>query len=112
MEQHTAEENFIDFKCPYCGETLSFLESYAGSAQGCPSCMEGVIVPNESVEFGGKMPSAVTSPRLLLRRFKPGDWKDLLEIMSDPEVLHYVHYNLLDELGVERWIESERDARI
>ena len=69
------EENFLDFKCPYCGEPVSFTENAIASAQECPNCMESLIVPEAGSETGEKLPIPITTPRLILRLFAMNDWK-------------------------------------
>ena len=83
------EENFIDFKCPCCHEPVSFPKETAGFVQGCPSCNESLIVPDDGSEVGRPIPLPIATPRLVLRRLAAGDWKDLLELMSDEEFFHY-----------------------
>src|SRR5258707_256763 len=95
------EENFLDFRCPYCSEPASFPEETKGLVRECPSCMESFIVPKDGSEVAGELPLPVTSPRLILRRFAPGDWKELMECMPDAE-----EENLL------RWLETERTVRL
>jgi len=106
------EENFVDFKCPYCGEMASFPETAAGRVQKCPHCPESLLVPAEPSEFGGKLPASVATPRLQLRRFQAADWKPLLELMSDEALLKYVPWHPLEETEVERWIEHDREVRL
>src|ERR1039457_3211455 len=79
------EESFIDFKCPYCGDSVSFPRESAGLAQACPNCTQSVIVPDDGSEVGHQIPLHITTPRLLLRRLAGGDWRDLLELISDEE---------------------------
>jgi RimJ/RimL family protein N-acetyltransferase len=95
------EESFVDFKCPYCGEPVSFPHAEAGLLRECPSCMEGLLVPADGSETGGKIPVPITAPRLVLRRFQPGDWKGLLELM--PEA---------GEDYVLNWLENDRQVRL
>ena len=106
------EEDFIDFKCPHCGTDVSFLGQLGGTAQGCPQCMESVIVPEHSAEAGKPLPTPLTTPRLLLRRFEAHDWKDLLELMSDEELFRFIDGHPLDEEQVLRWIETDQTVRL
>jgi len=69
------EENFLDFKCPYCSEPVSFPESAIGSAQECPNCMASLIVPAAGGETGEKIPIPIATTRLILRRFAMNDWR-------------------------------------
>ena len=101
------EENFIDFKCPYCGDPVSFPHENAGSLQACPGCNESLIVPEDGSEIGGRIPLPITTSRLVLRRLTHGDWKDLLDLMSDEEFFRYQDGVPLDEDSVLRWPDSE-----
>jgi RimJ/RimL family protein N-acetyltransferase len=107
-----AEENFIDFKCPSCGNPVSFLQENAGFVQSCPSCFESLIVPDDGSEVGRPIPLPITTPRLVLRRLAPGDWRDLLELMSDEEFFRYQDGTPLDEDGVLHWLESDGHIRL
>src|SRR5512141_1934110 len=98
-----AEEKFIDFQCPHCGAELAFQQTYGGTAQSCADCQEPVIVPRENAEYGAKLPAGMQTARLMLRRFKHTDWKDLLEITANEELHQNVDWNYLDEEGVVRW---------
>jgi len=106
------EEDFIDFKCPNCGEPVSFPRESAGFAQACPSCTESMIVPDDGSEVGHPIPLPVTTPRLVLRRLAPGDWKDLLELMSDEEFFRYQDSTPLDEDAVLHWLESDAHVKL
>ncbi|MBI5386285.1 MAG: GNAT family N-acetyltransferase [Verrucomicrobia bacterium] len=106
------EEDFIDFRCPHCQQPNSFLSDMAGTAQACPICQETVIVPPQSCEAGGQLPLPVSQPRLVLRRLQPGDWKDLLELMSDDELFRFVPWYPLEEQDLLHWLESDQAVRI
>jgi RimJ/RimL family protein N-acetyltransferase len=106
------EENFIDFKCPYCGELVSFPREDAGSLQACPGCTQSLIVPEDGSDVGGQVPLPITTSRLVLRRLAPGDWKDLLELMSDEEFFRYTEGAPLDEDSVLRWLESDAHVKL
>src|SRR4029077_945269 len=95
------EEDFIDFKCPHCGETASFPRADVGFARTCPNCMEDLIVPEAGSEAGRKLPLPVTTARLSLRRLGPGDWKDLMECVPGWE-----------EESVLRWLEQDGHVRL
>jgi len=94
-----SEENFIDFKFPYCQVPVSFPQENAGFLRECPNCMQSLIVPEGGAELGGEIPLPITTARLVLRRFQPGDWKDLMELFGSE-----------DEEHVLQWLE--RDAQI
>ena len=101
------EESFIDFRCPYCKEPVSFPQEQAGFPQACPNCTEALIVPDDGSDEGWEIPLPITTARLVLRRLAPQDWKDLLELMSDEEFFRYQDGVPLDEDGVLRWLESD-----
>lgn len=75
----------MDFKCPYCGALNSFPTSAAGLARECLNCLETFLVPVTENAAARKLPLPIESTRLRLRRFEPGDWKDLLEFEFDDE---------------------------
>ena len=106
------EESFVDFKCPYCGEPVSFPQESAGFAQACPNCTESVIVPDDGSEVGKQIPLPIKTPRLILRRLTAHDWRDLLELMSDEEFFRYQDGVPLDEDGVLRWLESDAHVKL
>ena len=106
------EENFIDFKCPYCDEPVSFPKESAGFVQACPNCTQSLIVPDDGSEVGREIPLPITTPRLVLRRLAASDWKDLLELMSDEEFFRYQDGTPLDEDGVLRWLESDAHVKL
>jgi len=78
-------DNFLDFKCPYCGELNSFPQDCIGLVRECVNCLDTLIVPEAGSEFGRKIPLPITSARLVLRRFEAADWNDLLKFMFDNE---------------------------
>ena len=106
------EESFVDFKCPYCGEPVSFPQESAGFLQACPSCTESLIVPEDGSEVGRSVPLPIKTSRLILRRLAAHDWKDLLELMSDEEFFRYQDGVPLDEEGVLHWLESDAHVKL
>jgi ribosomal-protein-alanine N-acetyltransferase len=106
------EESFVDFKCPYCGEPVSFPQESAGFAQACPNCTESLIVPDDGSEIGKQIPLPIKTSRLILRRLTSHDWKDLLELMSDEEFFLYQDGSPLDEDHVLRWLESDAHVKL
>ena len=106
------EESFIDFKCPYCGDPVSFPQESAGFVQACPNCFESLIVPDDGSEVGRQIPLPITTPKLVLRRLAAGDWRDLLELMSDEEFFRYQDGTPLDEDGILHWLESDPHVRL
>src|SRR5438477_1426445 len=83
-------ENFIDCRCPYCGESVSFRDNVAGSAQECPNCTESLIVPLDTCDLAGKIPLPMATARLNLRRLTMSDQGDLLEFLSDEALFEYL----------------------
>jgi RimJ/RimL family protein N-acetyltransferase len=117
------EENFIDFKCPYCDEMNSFPEATAGFPQECPMCAETLIVPKDGSELGRKLPIPITTERLILRRLSATDWKDLLELDSEGLSFGFVTRGsikqgpfLIDrgavEEGIVHWLESDSSVKL
>lgn len=112
MDAIITEESFLDFKCPYCGHPVSFPPDAAGHVQECPNCMESVIVPTDGSDAGRPLPFPLTTPRLILRRLQAGDWKDLLEIVSDEETFRYMEGRPLGEEQVLGWLEADRHVKL
>lgn len=106
------EEEFIDFNCPYCQDPVSFPMQHKGSLQQCPMCFESMLLPDNPGEPGRKIPLPFETQRLTLRRLAPGDWKDLLEFMSDEEMFRYTPGHPMDEDGILRWLESDPHVRL
>ena len=84
MSSETVED-FLDFKCPYCGALNSFPTSAANLARECMNCFETFLVPATDGGEARKLPLPFETSRLRLRRFEPVDWKDLLEFEFDEE---------------------------
>ena len=108
MTPETPEPVFIDFKCPHCRRSISFPDHRIGLPQECPLCFAVVVVPAQSQEYGLTLPLPLNTQRLVLRRFAPGDWKDLLEFMSQEDSFRYLDWSPLDEAGVIDWIEKDQ----
>lgn len=106
------EEAFLDFKCPYCGEPVSFPADNAGFAVACPACMESLIVPADGSEIGLALPFPLSTRRLVLRRLSTGDWKDLLELRLDEELFRYHEGGPVEEEQVLRWLESDSHVKL
>ena len=106
------DQEFIDFKCPYCTEAVSFPADTPGKIQECPACAETLILPQTSSEFGHKIPLPITTPRLVLRRLAGGDWKDLLEFTSDDELFRYSEWSAMDEEQVVKWLEADKTVKL
>ena len=47
-----------------------------------------------------------------MRRLDPGDWKDLLEFLSDEEAFHYMAGHPLDEDAILKWLESDPHVKL
>ena len=107
-----AEESFLDFKCPYCRDAVSFPQENAGAVQSCPSCSESLIVPEDGSNVGKLIPLPINTERLVIRRFGPGDWKDLMELMSDEELFRYIEGRPLEEEEILRWLESDSHLKL
>lgn len=101
------EAAFIDFDCPYCKSPISYPEVFAGTVQGCPNCHAEMIVPRQPGEPGRPVPIPYSTPRLVLRRLGPGDWKDLLEYYSDEGLFEHDFRDPLQEEEVLHWLERD-----
>ncbi len=109
----TTEESFIDFKCPYCGEPVSFPQANAKSLQACPSCMEALIVPETTSEVGRKIPIPITTARLVLRRLCANDWRGLVELDSeDLSIPLRRRGNEDDEQAIIQWLEHDNSVKL
>ena len=107
------EENFLDFKCPYCGEPISFPESAIGSAQECPNCMASLIVPEAGGETGETIPIPIATPRLILRRFAMNDWEALMKLLADEDFLQSTDgLAANEEEQVLHWLESDAAIKL
>lgn len=104
------EDSFIDFSCPHCGAPLSFPNYDTGRIIPCTECTEPLIVPAVGGTIGGKVPIPIQTKRLVLRRLKPTDWKDMLELMSHEALFRYIEGGPLTEEQVLQWVEN--DSRI
>ncbi|HZM03773.1 MAG TPA: GNAT family protein [Candidatus Saccharimonadales bacterium] len=106
------EEAFVDFKCPHCGEQISFPESCAGLVRECFSCLQPLIVPANGGE-GRTIPLPVTAPRLVLRKFRGADWKDLLSLVSDEEFFAWTTLGIQPtEESVAKWLEADTAVKL
>ena len=106
------EPQFLDFKCPYCRDTVSFTQELAGAAQECPNCFESLVVPHELQEFANPVPVPIRTPRLLLRRLVAGDYKDLEEILGDEETFRYVASLPQDDQSILKWLDADALVKI
>jgi RimJ/RimL family protein N-acetyltransferase len=109
MNEIPADPVFLDFKCPHCRRSISFIDDRIGLPQECPLCFEVVVVPPPNEEYGRPMPLPVETDRVVLRRFAHSDWKGLLELMScDAEAFRHLDWGPMDEAQVLDWIEKDR----
>ncbi len=99
-------EKFLEFKCPYCGKEVSFLENFIGRVQVCPECFESIVVPAEGSEFGRKLEFPIRTERLLLRPLGENDTHDLAEIFSHEENFRYTGGETVDEIGTQDWLHG------
>lgn len=87
-------EEFIEFKCPCCGKTISFPKEFAGRAQRCPECDETIVVATQGADFGKRFPLPIETERLVLRPFRMDDSTDIAEPYAG------------DELAAMNWLKS------
>jgi RimJ/RimL family protein N-acetyltransferase len=106
------EESFLDFQCPYCRAAVSFPKENAGLAQACPECNESLIVPEDGGEVGKSLPLPIETARLVIRRFAPGDWKDLIELTAAEELFQFTEGRPLEEEEVLHWLESDAHVKL
>jgi ribosomal-protein-alanine N-acetyltransferase len=104
------EETFIDFTCPHCGEEVSFPAGCAGLVRDCFSCQEPLVVPQTGGE-AAPIPLPVTSERLVLRRFKGPDWRNLLAMVSEQDFLGSPFFGDTEE-SVTRWLEADTVVKL
>jgi RimJ/RimL family protein N-acetyltransferase len=110
-DETTAEDQFIDFKCPCCGEQVSFPRACAGRVQECFNCAGPVIVPEGGGE-GRRIPLPIKTARLTLRKFQGSDWKDLLRLFSDDEFFAAAPFKLEGEERIARWLEADATVKL
>lgn len=107
----TTEEDFIDFRCPQCGDAVSFPLVDVGFVRECPNCLGDVVVPEAGNELGRMLPLPIITNRLQLRRFAASDWKHLLELASQEDT--YVDgMPGGSEEAVLHWLESDSHIRL
>ncbi len=106
------EEDFMDFSCPYCNDTISFPMQQRDSLQQCPMCFESLMAPEKAGSPGRKIAVPFSTERLTLRRLGAADWSDLLEILSDEETFRFIPGHPLEEDAVLRWLESDAHVKL
>jgi RimJ/RimL family protein N-acetyltransferase len=105
-------DEFIDFRCPYCEASLSFPETRFGTAQECPHCSEIVVVPPIGSEKGGKLPLPIKTPRLNLRPLRTEDLPDWLEFVKDEDSYKYLDNYAPDDEETRVWLEECKILRL
>jgi aminoglycoside 6'-N-acetyltransferase len=91
---------------------MSFIEDVADTAQDCPNCSETLVVPREGAAMAGPLPVPMETERLVLRRFRRGDWKDLLEVMGDAELCRYLEAEPAEEEQIVHWLEANEQMKL
>jgi len=106
-----SEDNFVDFKCPHCGEIVSFPREDSTKLRACPNCLNDLIVPEPGAQVGRKLPLPIETAQLSLRRLVAEDWKDLLEFMPDEELFQYAGRSM-QEAEILAWLEQDPKIRL
>jgi ribosomal-protein-alanine N-acetyltransferase len=93
MDSEIVGEDYLDFKCPYCGTLNSFPTSAAGLLRECVNCLDLLLVPKKDGEPGRKLPVPLDVRGLRLRTFQASDWKDLLafQFQEEDEATGWIH---------------------
>lgn len=80
----------FSYQCA-CGDWLKHDRIYAGRMVVCPKCSEPVITPVRRGERARRLDGELElkTERLELRLAKPGDWKELLPVVSDAQNYRY-----------------------
>jgi RimJ/RimL family protein N-acetyltransferase len=106
MNENPGEEDFFDFKCPYCGDVNSFPGSCKGTLQECVMCGEAIVVPEEG-DAARKLPLPASTQRLIVRRFQADDAAAMVELVQRDETTTLA----INETNVDQWIEQQRAGR-
>ena len=111
------EESFLDFKCPYCGEMVSFPAAHAGLVEECPLCFESLIVPKDGGDVGAAVPLPMATPRLVLRRLRELDLRDLVDLYAGDEQTSETEGAAQDQRDKEeerilQWLQRDRDVKL
>ena len=112
MSIERPNDECIDFRCPYCGASLSFPETRFGTAQECPHCSEIVVVPPTGSEKGGKLPLPIKTPRLNIRPLRTEDLADWLEFVKDEDSYKYLTNYPPDDEETRVWLEECKILRL
>ena len=100
MSLEISEEDFIDLKCPYCGEMNSFPAADKRVVRECLNCLDTLMMPKAGETVCQKLPLPFDTPKIRLRQFKDGDWKDLIELGFD------------DETEATSWLKTASQTRL
>jgi RimJ/RimL family protein N-acetyltransferase len=100
MSMEISEEDFVDLKCPYCGEMNSFPAADSRVIRECLNCLNTLMMPEPGQTVGRKLPLPFDTPRIRLRQFKDDDWKDLMK------------FGIEDETEATSWLNSTVQARL
>jgi ribosomal-protein-alanine N-acetyltransferase len=101
------DDTFLDSKCPYCGNELSFPASAVGTLQECLNCSQTIIVGDPGTEVAAKLPVPIQTPRLLLRRMREADAEMLLDLMSNEESFQYINWEPMDAEQIQEWLSRD-----
>ena len=99
--------DFIDFKCPYCQNPISFPKQDAGTLKQCPNCLESMIVPDRTDAPAQRLPFPIQAERLVIRRFQSLDAEDLADVAASPDTLRYLNWTPVRLEEAEEWIASQ-----
>jgi RimJ/RimL family protein N-acetyltransferase len=102
-----SSQEFLEFKCPYCNETDSFIAGDAGALQACPFCGQILVVAAENGAPGGAFPLPVNTPRLTLKLPGPEDTGDLAGFMGSDDLFRHTRMTAMDEAGLREWLGEE-----
>lgn len=107
----TAEEQFLDFKCPSCRKEVSYPAAAAGTMQECFSCSEPLLVPEQGAE-GGRIPLPFATAKVKLRKFNGNDWKELLQLFADDEFYAAAPFKVDSEERIAGWLEEDAVVKL
>ena len=99
MDSEIGGEEFLDFKCPYCGALNSFPTSAARLLRECMNCLEAFLVPEKDGGAALQFPLPYETLKVRLRKFEAKDWQDLLE------------FEFADEDQATSWLYEVSNAR-
>ena len=112
MSDDTAtEDQFVDFKCPCCGELVSFPATFAGSVQECVECTGAILVAEKGGE-GRPIPLPFSTDKLTMRKFGGQDWKDLLHLFGNEDFFAAAPFKVEGEEEIARWLEEDAVVKL